>query len=88
MFILERQDVELSTIQHPKRDQRIPILSYRGQFFRLVNVFPVNQEAEAKACWRELTDQRGKTCVLLSERNRYSVWGKISASSLPSNFPK
>lgn len=77
MFILKRQDVEISTIQHPKRDQQVPILHYQGQTFRLISIFKANEEEEAKALWRELTDQRGKACVLLEEPDRYSVWGKI-----------
>jgi hypothetical protein len=77
MFILKRQDVEISAIQHPKRDQQVPILYYQGQTFRLISVFKANQEEEAKALWRELTDHRGKACVLLEEPDRYSVWGKV-----------
>ncbi|MEM7553057.1 MAG: Npun_F0813 family protein [Cyanobacteria bacterium P01_A01_bin.84] len=77
MFILKREDVEISTIMHPKREQQIPILYYQEQTFRLVSVFPASQEEEARALWRELTDNRGKACVLLEEVERYSVWGKV-----------
>ncbi|MBW4560504.1 MAG: hypothetical protein KME32_04955 [Mojavia pulchra JT2-VF2] len=77
MFILKRQDVEISSIQHPKRDQPMPVLHYQGQTFRLISIFKASQEEEARALWRELTDQRGKACVLLEEPERYSVWGKI-----------
>jgi len=49
MFILKRQDVEISSIQHPNRDQQIPILHYQGQTFRLISVFKASQEEEAKA---------------------------------------
>ncbi|MEA5516604.1 Npun_F0813 family protein [Nodularia sp. UHCC 0506] len=77
MFILKRQDVEISSIQHPKRDQQVPILNYQGQTFRLISVFKASQEEEARTLWRELTDNRGKACVLLEEPDRFSVWGKI-----------
>ena len=77
MFILKRQDVEISNVQHPNRDQQIPILSYQGQTFRLIQVFAASQEDEAKTYWRDLTDNRGKACVLLEEPDRYSVWGKV-----------
>jgi len=77
MFILKRQDVDISSIQHPKRDQQIPILTYQGQTFRLISVFSAAQEEDAKAFWRDLTDNQGKACVLLEEPERYSVWGKI-----------
>ncbi len=77
MFILKRQDVEISTVQHPKRDQQVPILNYQGQTFRLISVFSAAQEEEAKAFWRDLTDNRGKACVLLEEPDRFSVWGRI-----------
>lgn len=82
MFILKRQDVEISSIQHPKRDQQIPILNYQGQTFRLISVFNANQAEEAKAFWRDLTDNRGKACVLLEEPERYSIWGKIRLDQL------
>lgn len=84
MFILKRQDVEISTIQHPKKDQQIPILQYQGQTFRLISVFNAAQEEDAKAFWRDLTDNRGKACVLLEEPDRYSVWGKIRLEHLES----
>lgn len=82
MFILKRQDVEISSIQHPKRDQQIPILTYQGQTFRLISVFGAKQAEEAKIFWRDLTDNRGKVCVLLEEPDRYSVWGKIRLDQL------
>ncbi|MEA5553261.1 hypothetical protein VB713_20180 [Anabaena cylindrica UHCC 0172] len=82
MFILKRQDVEISTIQHPTRDQQVPILHYQGQTFRLISVFKASQEIEAKALWRSLTDNRGKACVLLEEPDRFSVWGKIRLEQL------
>jgi hypothetical protein len=82
MFILKRQDVEISNIQHPKRDQKIPILNYQGQTFRLINVFSATQAEEARAFWRDLTDNRGKACVLLEEPERYSIWGKVALESL------
>ncbi|HEY9705727.1 MAG TPA: Npun_F0813 family protein [Allocoleopsis sp.] len=82
MFILKRQDVEISSIQHPNKDQQIPILSYQGQTFRLLSVFPGNQAEEARAFWRDLTDNKGKACVLLEEPERYSVWGKVRLDQL------
>ncbi len=82
MFILKRQDVEISSIQHPKREQQIPILTYQGQTFRLISVFSAKQAEEAKAFWRDLTDNRGKVCVLLEEPDRRSVWGKIRLEQL------
>lgn len=77
MFILKRQDVEISSIQHPKKDQQVPILNYQGQTFRLISVFKAGQEEEARTLWRELADHRGKACVLLEEPERFSVWGKV-----------
>lgn len=87
MFILKRQDVEISSIQHPKTGQQVPILNYQGQTFRLISVFSAKQEEEAKAFWRDLTDNRGKACVLLEEPDRYSVWGKIRIDQLSDEAP-
>jgi hypothetical protein len=83
MFILKRQDVEISTIQHPKKeDQQVAILYYQGQTFRLITVFKASEKAEAQTFWRSLTDNRGKACVLLEEPERYSIWGKVRLDSL------
>jgi hypothetical protein len=48
----------------------------------LISVFAANQAEEARAFWRDLTDNRGKACVLLEEPDRYSVWGKIRLDQL------
>lgn len=82
MFILKRQDVEIKNVQHPSKDQPIPILYYQGQTFRLLSVFAAAQEEEAMALWRDLTDNRGKACVLLEEPDRFSIWGKIRLEAL------
>ncbi|NET30735.1 MAG: hypothetical protein F6K19_01860 [Cyanothece sp. SIO1E1] len=82
MFILKRQDVEITSIQHPTKDQKIPILQYQSQTFRLISVFNAAQEEDARAFWRDLTDNRGKACVLLEEPDRYSVWGKVRLEQL------
>lgn len=80
MFILKRQDVDIKTMHHPQTDQQIPVLSYQGQTFRLLSVFTAAQEDDARALWRDLTDNRGKACVLLEEPDRFSIWGKIRLS--------
>jgi hypothetical protein len=82
MLILKRKDVDIANVQHPKRDQPIPILNYQGQTFRLISVFSANQEDEARGFWRDLTDNQGKFCVLLEETERFSVWGKIRMEQL------
>ncbi len=77
MFILKRQDVEIVNVQNPQnKDQQIPILQYQGQTFRLLNMFGDNRD-EALALWRDLTDNKGKACVLLEEPQRFSVWGRV-----------
>ncbi|MEC4982730.1 MAG: hypothetical protein SAJ37_17865 [Oscillatoria sp. PMC 1068.18] len=82
MFILKRQDVEITSIKHPKRDQQIPILNYQGQTFRLISVFAADRAEEARAFWRDLTDNQGKFCVLLEETDRYSIWGRVNLDKL------
>lgn len=82
MFILKRQDVDISSVQHPQRDQKIPILNYQGQTFRLLSMFNATQADEARSTWRDLTDNQGKACVLLEEPERYSIWGRIVLENL------
>lgn len=48
----------------------------------MLSVFGAAQEEDAKAFWRDLTDNRGKACVLLEEPERYSVWGKVRLEQL------
>lgn len=85
MFILKRQDVEISSIQHPKREQKIPILKYQDQSFRLIGVFAASQAEEARNYWRDLTDNQGKFCILLEEPDRHSIWGRIRLEQLGSD---
>lgn len=85
MFILKRQDVEIFNIKHPTLDQLIPIINYQRQTFRLLQVFPLNQAQEALAVWRDLTDNKGKACILLEEPDRYTLWGKIKPEQLNLN---
>ncbi|MBE9247718.1 hypothetical protein IQ226_00530 [Dolichospermum sp. LEGE 00240] len=86
MFILKRQDVEISTVQHPnKEDRQVPILYYQGQTFRLITVFKSSEEDEAKTFWKSLTDNRGKACILLEEPERYSIWGKVRLDQISSD---
>lgn len=82
MFILKRADVEITMVQHPNRDQQIPVLNYQGQTFRLMKMFEAKQADDARALWRDLTDNKGKACVLLEEPDRYSVWGKVRLDQL------
>ncbi len=82
MFILKRQDVEIFNIKHPNLDQLIPIINYQRQTFRLLQIFPLNQAQEALALWRDLTDNKGKACILLEEPDRYTLWGKIKPEQL------
>jgi hypothetical protein len=82
MFILKRQDVEIINVQNPQnREQQIPILQYQGQTFRLLSMFGDNRN-EALALWRDLTDNKGKACVLLEEPQRFSVWGKVKIDQM------
>ena len=82
MFILKRQDVDIKNIQHPSKEQQIPILTYQGQTFRLLSVFSAAQEDDARSLWRDLTDNKGKACVLLEEPERFSIWGKVRLDQL------
>ncbi len=77
MFLLTPQDVEITSIQHPKKNKKVPILSYEDKTFRLLSVFSSEQSEQAHATWRELTEKEGKLCVLLEERFRYSVWRQV-----------
>ena len=77
MFLLTPEDVEITSIQHPKQNKKIPILSYEDKTFRLLSVFGADQHAEAHAAWKDLTDNESKLCVLLEETFRYSVWRQV-----------
>ncbi|NJM99681.1 MAG: hypothetical protein HC800_23310 [Phormidesmis sp. RL_2_1] len=77
MFLLTREDVDITNIQHPKKAQKVPILSYQDKTFRLLKVFQSSQHTEAQALFKDLTDSETKPCVLLEEPFRYSIWRQI-----------
>ncbi|MEL7354780.1 MAG: Npun_F0813 family protein [Cyanobacteria bacterium P01_A01_bin.116] len=77
MFLLTPEDVEITSIQHPKREKKVPILCYQDKTFRLLSVFGSHQHAEAHASWKDLTENEGRPCVLLEESCRYSVWRQV-----------
>lgn len=81
MFILKRENVQIVNVQRPEQDQKIPILKYNNQTFRLIKVYPAEQREEAMNFWRDLTDNKHKFCVLLEEQERYSLWLKVKVSS-------
>ncbi len=74
MFILKREDVDIINIKHPQEDRKIPILRYNGETFHLINIFPIDKEEEAVSFWRDLTDNQSKFCILLTEKERFSIW--------------
>ncbi|MBE9063966.1 Npun_F0813 family protein [cf. Phormidesmis sp. LEGE 11477] len=77
MFVLTPEDVEISSVQHPKRPKRVPILSYQDKTFGLLSVFSAHQQEEAQASWRDLTSNEGHLCVLLEEPHRFSLWRHV-----------
>lgn len=77
MVVLSPENVQISSIQHPKRPKKVPILSYQDKTFCLLSVFQAHQQREAHASWRDLTDNQGKSCVLLEEPHRFSLWRHI-----------
>lgn len=78
MFLLTPDDVDITSIQHPKQPKKVPILSYQSRNFRLLSVFKAHQHNEAHASWRDLTDNQGKACVLLEEPHRFSLWRLVN----------
>lgn len=77
MFVLSPEDVQISSIQHPKRPKKVPLLSYEDKTFRLLSVFRAHQRREAEAALKDLTENEGKACVLLQESHRLSLWGHV-----------
>lgn len=75
--MLTLDNVEMSSVQHPKRSKRVPILSYQDKTFRLLGVFQVHQQVEAQASWQDLTSNEGKVCILLTEPHQLSLWRHI-----------
>lgn len=94
MFLLTPSEIEIIQVQHPKRDKKVPILSYEEKTFRLLSVFPAHQEAAARSTWQDLTENKGKICVLLEEPARYSVWQQVKIdvdllhSAVPAAYAK
>ncbi|MGA1475661.1 MAG: Npun_F0813 family protein [Prochlorothrix sp.] len=82
MFILRRQDVEVSKLQHPTTpEQTIFVLRYNGQVFQLLTTFEPERHADALAFWRDINDNHNRPCILLEEPKRYSVWGQMASDA-------
>ena len=77
MFLLTPEEVEITSVPHPRKPKRVPILSYEDKTFRLMSVFAAHQDTEAHAAWRDLADNQGKACVLLEEAHRFSLWRHV-----------
>lgn len=76
MFV-SPEDVQISSVQHPKRPKKVPILSHQDMTFRLQSVFSSQQQQEAQSAWRDLTDNQGTSCLLLEEPHRFSLWRQV-----------
>jgi len=76
MFV-SPEDVQIGSIQHPKRPKKVPILSYQDKTFCLLSIFSARQQQEAQSAWRDLTDNQGKVCLLLEEPHRFSLWRHV-----------
>jgi hypothetical protein len=81
MFILKREDVQIVKVKHPEQDQKILVLRYNNQTFRLIKVFPSEKHEEAMAFWRDVADNQHKFCVLLEEKERYSIWVRVKVNT-------
>ncbi|MEM9771469.1 MAG: hypothetical protein AAF889_07725 [Cyanobacteria bacterium P01_D01_bin.73] len=77
MLILSPQDVALSRMRHPETQQKMAILTYQSHRFGLVRKFERGDRQDALDFCKDLAENKKKTCVLLEENNRYSVWGKL-----------
>ena len=78
MLILKPQDVEIVKILHPVTQKRIAILGYQGIFFRPIKTFDLNRRPEVLALCRKISEEHKRTCVILAEPERYSLWGKVT----------
>lgn len=79
MLILSPQDVVLSRIRHPETQQKMVLLTYQNRHFGLIRKFEASDRQGALEFYRNLVDKQHKTCVLLEDRSRYSVWGKLKS---------
>lgn len=78
MLILKPQDVEIVKILHPVTQKRIAILGYQGIFFRPIKTFDLNRRPDVLALCRKISEEHKRTCVILAEPERYSLWGKVN----------
>ena len=49
MFLLTPEDIKITSVQHPKKNKNVPILSYDDKTFRLLRVFSADRQADAQA---------------------------------------
>jgi hypothetical protein len=74
---VRKPDIQIASAWDTTRNKRVPILRHQDQTFRLLNVFPKSQSKEVSFIWWNLTDNLGKTCLLLKGSKSHSIWEKI-----------
>ncbi|MBD1866072.1 hypothetical protein H6F88_27935 [Oculatella sp. FACHB-28] len=79
---VRKPDIQIASAWDPTRNKRIPILHHQDQTFRLLNVFPKSQSKEVSFIWWNLTDNLGKTCLLLKGSKSHSIWEKVHLDEL------
>ncbi len=76
MFV-SPEDVQIGSIQHPRRPKKVPILSYQDKTFCLLSIFSAQQQQEARSAWRDLINNQGRDCLLLEEPYQFSLWRHV-----------
>jgi hypothetical protein len=88
MLILDSQDVRIDEILDPKNpNQKTFTLNYLNRQYILIQAFPQSRLDSAQNLWRHLTADRSQSCLIVKERDRYSVWVEYIRASVTNAPP-
>lgn len=79
---IHQQHIQITSGWDVTKHKRVPIFRYQTQTFCFLNVFPLSQGKDVSFIWWNLTNNLGKTYLLLKGSKSYSIWEKAPADQI------
>ena len=88
MFIINIQDVQIERIPDLKSpNQKVLVLNYLNRQYVSLQIFPLSRLDSAQNLWRHLTDDAKQVCLIVKEKEQYSVWVENIQTSIKDEPP-
>jgi hypothetical protein len=79
---IHQQQIQITSAWDVTKNKRVPIFRHQAQTFCFLNVFPLTQSKDVSFIWWNLTNNLGKTYLLLKGSKSYSIWEKAPADQI------